>query len=327
MKREQFARLARRFRKKRILVVGDVMLDEFLYGEVCRLSPEAPVPVVDIKEEVYHLGGAANVARNIRALGAACCLIGITGCDSDSERMLQELQELGIESQGLVRSPQRRTTKKTRIVARPQQVCRADREDRTPLSPAEQRAVGALLRKQISKSDGVVVSDYAKGLITPRLIKEIVSECKRHGRILVVDPKIKNFALYRDATVITPNLGEAEIAAQVDICDERSLVRAGEILLKITRAEAVLITRGREGMSLFEAGRRARHIPAAVREIFDVTGAGDTVVASLTLAAAAGASLGNAAVIANHAAGIAVGKLGTATASTDEIARALARSS
>lgn len=319
MTRDRFTRLARKFSRKRILVVGDVMLDQFLYGDVCRISPEAPVPVVEIKEEIFHLGAAANVARNLRALGASSSLVGIMGCDEDSERILQALQRLRIEPEGLVRSPNRGTTKKTRIIARQQQVCRADREDRTPLSSGEQRSIAKLLRQQIPRADGVIVSDYAKGLITPPIFRLIASECRRRDKLLVVDPKNRDFSLYRNATVIAPNQGEAEAAARVDICDAGSLNRAGKILLKISRAAAVLITRGKDGMSLFEEGKTARHIPTVAREVFDVTGAGDTVVAALTLAAASGASLASAADIANHAAGIAVGKLGTATASVDEI--------
>ncbi|MBI2821529.1 MAG: D-glycero-beta-D-manno-heptose-7-phosphate kinase [Acidobacteria bacterium] len=319
MRKERFEKIAARFSGKRVLVAGDVMLDEFVYGEVCRISPEAPIPVLEVREETFHLGGAANVARNILALGASPLLVGVIGGDGDSARVLQEMRELKMECGGLVLSAGRKTTKKTRIIARTQQVCRADREDRTPLSRDEQRAIASLLAIHIPQSDGVVVSDYAKGMITRETFSLIASICRRHKKLLVVDPKLKNFLLYRDATVITPNQGEAEIAARVEIVDEESLARAGQKLLKITRVPAVLVTRGKEGMSLFEAGRRPRHISTVAREVFDVTGAGDTVVAALALAALSGASLAEAADIANHAAGVAVGKLGTATASIDEI--------
>ncbi len=323
MRREQFRKLSKAFSRKKILVVGDVMLDEFLFGEVSRISPEAPVPVVEVLREVFRLGGAANVAQNIRALGGNPVLVGILGHDGESGKILAELQAQGMETRGLVRSAKRNTTKKTRIIAGPQQVCRADREDRRPLAAEEERQVGIVVEDWITRCDGVVVSDYAKGLISPPVFGLIASACKRRRKFLIVDPKVKNFSFYRDATVITPNQAEAEIAAQVEICDHKSLARAGEKLLQITRAHAVLITRGKNGMSLFERGRRARHLATAAREVFDVTGAGDTVVAILALAVASRASLAEAADLANHAAGIVVGKLGTASASVEEIAQSL----
>jgi D-beta-D-heptose 7-phosphate kinase/D-beta-D-heptose 1-phosphate adenosyltransferase len=323
MTKDQFLKLARQFPTKEILVIGDVMLDEFLFGEVSRISPEAPVPIVEVRREVSCLGGAANVARNIRSIGGNAMLVGVIGQDGDSDRILSEMAKQRMETLGLVRSRTRHTTKKTRIIAGVQQVCRADHEDRTPLSSGEVLQICKLLDSRIPHSDGVIVSDYAKGLINPEIFRQVVVCCKRHRKLLVVDPKIRNFSFYRDSTVITPNQSEAETAAQVDIHDGKSLAQAGEKLLKITRAQAVLITRGKDGMSLFERGREARHLPTAAREVFDVTGAGDTVVATLALAASLGASIANAADIANHAAGIVVGKLGTATASIEEIVESL----
>jgi rfaE bifunctional protein kinase chain/domain len=323
MTKNQFTKLARQFPKKEILVIGDVMLDEFLFGEVARISPEAPVPVVEVRQEVFHLGGAANVARNIRSLGGNVVLVGIIGQDGDSDRILAELAQQHMETHGLVRSPTRHTTKKTRIIAGVQQVCRADHEDRTPLSVDEVWQIGRLLESRIPHSDGVIVSDYAKGLINPTVFRKVAAGCKRHRKLLVVDPKTRNFSFYRSATVITPNQSEAEIAAQVDINDGKSLAQAGEKLLKITQAQAVLITRGSEGMSLFERGKKVRHLATVAREVFDVTGAGDTVVATLALVASCGASIAKAADIANHAAGIVVAKLGTATASIEEIVESL----
>lgn len=323
MKKEEFTRLARRFPSRKILVVGDAMLDEFQYGEVCRISPEAPVPVIEIREEAFHLGGSANVARNIRALGAEPLLVGMVGTDTESGRILEELHHLGMDASGLLRSPSRRTTRKTRIIAGSQQVCRADREDRRPFSSQEEREILSLVAERIDRVDAVVVSDYAKGLVTPPVFRKIAAACRRRGTLLVADPKAKDFSVYRGATVITPNLGEAAIAARVEIHDEASLVRAGIRLLKIARAHAILITRGKEGVSLMESGRRPWHLPTVAREVFDVTGAGDTLVAALTIAAASGATLAKAALIANHAAGIAVAKLGTATASVEEILESL----
>ena len=323
MHKQRFRSLAKIFPLKKILVVGDVMLDEFLFGEVSRISPEAPVPVVEILKETFRLGGAANVAQNIRALGGHPVLLGIVGDDSESEKILAELRSQQMETRGLLHSAKRKTTKKTRIIAGPQQVCRADREDRRPLADEEERQIGRAVEDWINRCDGVVVSDYAKGLISPPVFRKVASACKQHKKFLIVDPKIKNFSFYRDATVITPNHAEAEIAAQLDICDDTSLARAGERLLQITRAQAILITRGKNGMSLFERGKKARHLATMAMEVFDVTGAGDSVVATLALAVASGASLADAADVANHAAGIVVGKLGTASASVEEIARSL----
>ncbi|HEY2934783.1 MAG TPA: D-glycero-beta-D-manno-heptose-7-phosphate kinase [Acidobacteriota bacterium] len=323
MQKDWFLKLALEFAGKKILVVGDVMLDVFLFGEVCRISPEAPVPVVEVREEVYRLGGAANVARNIRALGGMCLIAGVIGSDDEGDHMIEELGRLQIETAGVVCSRNRKTTKKTRIIAGAQQVCRADHEDKSPLAAQEQRAVAAFLEERISGCDAVVVSDYAKGFISADIFRLASAACRRHQKTLVVDPKIKNFSFYQDATVITPNQGEAEVAAQIDIHDEQSLRLAGTRLLEITRAQAVLVTRGRAGMALFERGKEARQIPTAAREVFDVTGAGDTVIASLSLALSSGADFWQAADIANHAAGIVVAKLGTATASVEEIAESM----
>ncbi|HET7293062.1 MAG TPA: D-glycero-beta-D-manno-heptose-7-phosphate kinase [Vicinamibacteria bacterium] len=303
---------------RRVLILGDVMLDEFLWGRVARISPEAPVPVVEIQRESFHVGGAGNVARNVRALGGEAALVGVVGRDAAASRLRDELRASAVED-ALVEAGGRPTTVKTRIVAHNQQVCRADRERSDELSAALEAAVVARVSGALRSADALVVSDYQKGVVTPRVMRSAVALARRRRVPVLVDPKVRHFALYRGATVVTPNLLEAEQASGVRIRSEADLRSAGTRLLRSLRCRAVLITRGEQGMSLFEAGRRPLHIPAAAREVFDVTGAGDTVIATLSLALCAGASLAQAAALANDAAGVVVAKLGTATVSPEEL--------
>ncbi len=309
----------RRFPSKRILVVGDLMLDRFIWGSVSRISPEAPVPIVEIRTETTCLGGAANVAANVRSLGATPVALGIVGRDSAGQQLREILEGMGAPVYGLVVDPARSTTVKTRIIAHHQQVCRTDREDRTPPTPATHKRVVARFLRHLSGLDAVVVSDYSKGLITPQLLKETLPAAKSAGKIICVDPKMRDLAAYRPATVITPNTAEAERAADMAITDRRSLQRAGRKILDEARMEHLLITRGEEGMALFEGGGRVTYIPTVAREVFDVTGAGDTVISTLALGLAAGLGILESAIIANIAAGIVVGKLGTASVTPDEL--------
>ena len=310
--------LLRAMRGRRVLVLGDVMLDEFLWGRVARISPEAPVPVVEIQRESFHVGGAGNVARNIRALEGGATLIGVVGHDPAASRLREELRASGVED-ALVEASGRPTTVKTRIVAHHQQVCRADRERSDELTKALEDAVIARIAGALRGADALVVSDYQKGVVTKRVMRAAVALARRRRVPVLVDPKVRHFALYRGATIVTPNLLEAEQASGIPIRDEADVRAAGARLLRSLRSQAVLVTRGEQGMSLFEAGRRPVHIPAAAREVFDVTGAGDTVIATLSLALCAGASLPQAAALANDAAGVVVAKLGTATVSPDEL--------
>ena len=310
--------LLRSMRGRRVLVLGDVMLDEFLWGRVARISPEAPVPVVEIQRESFHVGGAGNVARNVRALEGEAALVGVVGKDAAASRLRDELRAAGVED-ALVEASGRPTTVKTRIVAHHQQVCRADRERSDELAKALEDAVVARIAGALRTADALVVSDYQKGVVTRRVMRSAVALARRRRVPVLVDPKVRHFGFYRGATIVTPNLLEAEQASGVRIRDEADLRGAGERLLRSLRCRAVLITRGEQGMSLFEAGRRLVHIPVAEREVFDVTGAGDTVIATLSLALCAGASLPQAAALANDAAGVVVAKLGTATVSPDEL--------
>ena len=309
----------RKFRGKRILVIGDLMLDRFVWGSVSRISPEAPVPVVEVRKETTCLGGAANVAANIRALGGIPIPVGIIGDDFEGRLLRHEFRILGSPVAGLVADRSRATSVKTRIIAHHQQVCRTDREDRTPTSPAVHRRVVSRFRKMLQSCAAVVVSDYAKGLISPLLLKEILPMARASGKIVCVDPKLKDLGLYRPATVITPNTLEAERASGVTISNRRDLLRAGRKILRSLRVDYLLITRGEEGMALFQGASGVTHIPTVAREVFDVTGAGDTVISTLTLGLVAGLPILQAAVLANIAAGIVVGKLGTATVTPGEL--------
>ncbi len=308
-----------RLRGKRILVVGDLMLDRFVWGVVSRISPEAPVPVVEVRRETTCLGGAANVAANIRALGGNPIPVGIIGEDAEGQRLKQEFRMLSAPTGGLVVDRARYTSVKTRIIAHHQQVCRMDREDRLPISAAVHGRVVSRFRERLATADAVVVSDYAKGLICPSILREILPMARSAGKVVCVDPKQRNLSLYGPATVVTPNTLEAERASGVAISGRRDLLRAGRKILQSARTDYLLITRGEEGMALFESASEVTHIPTVAREVFDVTGAGDTVVSTLALGLAAGLSILEAAVLANYAAGIVVGKLGTATVTPEEL--------
>ena len=308
-----------------ILVAGDLILDEFIWGRVERISPEAPVPVVEITHESARLGGAANVAVNLASLGARPLLVGAVGVDEKGSRFLREMESVGLDSAGVLRDEGRSTTVKTRIIAHQQQVCRTDRESRGAGDPALPERLRAIFQARLSECNAVVISDYSKGTLQPWLVKEMLKLGRSAGRFVAVDPKAPDLSVYRGASVITPNKREAEHAAGFSITDGRGLREAALKIQKLAECEAVLITRGEEGMSLFEKGQQI-DIPTVAREVFDVTGAGDTVIAVLALARAAGASIHEAALLANHAAGIVVAKIGTASASLEELRRSVADS-
>lgn len=322
--RRRVGALIRRFGNARLLVVGDLMLDRFVWGRVDRISPEAPVPVVQVTSESVHLGGAANVVHNIRALGGRATACGVVGRDSAGQLVLAELERVGAGTAGVTVSQATVTVEKTRIIAHNQQVVRLDREQREPGSGATAR-LGRFLEQRLREFDAVVLADYGKGVINESVLSLLGTAQARRRFLLIVDPKKPNFPYYRGVTLATPNLLEAAEAAGIEICDNASLRAAGRRLLERWEAEAILITRGEQGMSLFTRTGAARHFPTAARQVFDVTGAGDTVVATCALALAAGASLDEAAFLANHAAGVVIGKLGTATLSAAELRAAVKR--
>ena len=301
------------FQGKRVMVLGDVMLDRYLWGAVSRISPEAPVPVVDVAEETTRLGGAANVANNVAALGAACSIYGVVGEDEDGLRLLHRMEERGINAAGLVSDPGRPTTVKTRIIAHSQQVVRADRESRREVDQGAGRALRDRILTDLDSFDAVVVSDYGKGVITQPLLEELIPRVRQAGRIVSVDPKEAQFKNYKRVSLITPNQFEAGGLVSRRITDESSLLEVGWQVFDLLQPDALLITRGEKGMSLFEAGRSYTHFPTVARRVYDVTGAGDTVISSFTMALCSGASMAEAAEIANHAAGLVIREVGTAT--------------
>ena len=295
------------------------MLDQFVWGAVERISPEAPVPVVRVTEESFRLGGAANVMSNVRSLGGAVSACGTIGTDVAGREMTRMLSEMDVDISGVFRSRGEPTIRKTRILAQQQQMVRLDRERGDGVdSRAASRARAYLLGK-IARSDVVVLSDYGKGFITPDFLDELAEMRRRRPFTLIIDPKDANFPYYRGASLVTPNRDEASRASGVEIRDAGSLERAGRALVERWQAEAVLVTRGEEGMSLFARDGATRHFPTVARHVYDVTGAGDTVIATCALAIGVGADLPTAAVLANHAAGLVVGEVGTATVTAAQL--------
>jgi len=314
-------KLVDKFTDKKILVIGDVMLDEYIWGKVSRISPEAPIPVVHVQKENAMPGGAANVANNLRSLGGKVLLAGVIGKDEGAQRMLNLLKKEGVDTSLLLQDATRPTITKTRVIAHSQQVVRIDREDAEEVKPALIARLLEEISRWIRKVDAIIISDYNKGLLTHALTEGVVVQAHRYGRIITGDPKPQNIAKFRGVTLISPNQHEAGSAAGFAIKDETTLNRAGKQILKNLDCEAVLITRGEEGMSLFEREGQVSHIPTVAQDVFDVSGAGDTVISTLTLALAAGGDFREAAVAANCAAGITVGEVGVATTTQKELKR------
>jgi rfaE bifunctional protein kinase chain/domain len=306
-------------RSKRVLVVGDAMLDEYLIGDVERISPEAPVPVVRVRERRHALGGAGNVAQNVSAAGASCSLVATIGSDAAGEQLASMLKNAGIATDGLVRVP-RPTTRKTRVLARSQQLVRVDEEDDRDLAAADVERVVALVRSAVANADAVVLEDYNKGLLTPPVITEAITAARARKLPVIVDPKYKHFFAYRGATVFKPNRRELEAAlgSSVDLEHPESLPATLDRL----EVEHLLLTLGERGMMLIQRGGKVDTVPTVARQVYDVVGAGDTVTAYLATVLAASGTAREAAVIANYAAGVEVGKLGAATVTPEEILEA-----
>jgi D-beta-D-heptose 7-phosphate kinase/D-beta-D-heptose 1-phosphate adenosyltransferase len=326
------ARLLANAAQARLLVVGDVMLDQFIWGRVGRISPEAPVPVVEFERESFMPGGSANVARNLTALGAAAALFGVVGCDERALKLKRLLTDHAVDCRGLLPHPTRITSIKTRIIAHQQQVVRMDRETRGELDAKAGARLLAALKKNLAHADAVIVGDYGKGVITQSLLEELHAACRARGIWLSLDPKPVHHLNLHGMSLITPNRNEAfELAGLRDDTrapnplTDASLMRAAEKLLADLEPALLLITLGDLGMLLCQRGRKPFHIPTVAKEVFDVSGAGDTVIASFTLAIAAGASPVEAAIFSNHAAGVVVGKVGTATVSRAELLAAFGR--
>jgi D-beta-D-heptose 7-phosphate kinase/D-beta-D-heptose 1-phosphate adenosyltransferase len=322
---ENLSVLVAQLPKKSILVVGDLMLDEHVWSTVTRISPEAPVPVADVKSVTYAPGGSANVASNIVALGGIPYLVGVIGHDIAGDMLKKKLAEREISSDYLVESVKRQTTHKTRIIAHHQHVVRVDKEDRGDIGPELTQQIKEKIDSLWDQIDAVLISDYHKGVLTPELCQYIIQGAKSRQKIVSVDPKGEDFSKYRGATIVTPNLHEAEVASKITLDVEKNLQKVGLKLLATMDSDYLLVTQGEKGMTLFYPGKPSFHIPTVAQEVFDITGAGDTVISTLTLALAAGISIETAVEIANHAAGIVVGKVGTATVSLEELDHVLSK--
>lgn len=312
-----------KFKECRVLVIGDLMIDEYLWGDVDRISPEAPVQIVAVKKEESTLGGSGNVINNLAALGAKVFAAGVIGTGRSGNILLKRLKYLKVDSGGVIQERGRPTTRKTRIIAAHQHVLRIDRETKKEISGKTLQKIAGFIRKKIPETDVVIVSDYGKGLITKSLMAVIVESAKKHGKITMTDPKGLDYSKYSGVTMITPNRKEAALAAGVEITDNSSLIDAGTKIINSFDIGKLLVTCGKDGMTLFEKNKKPYKIKAEARQVFDVSGAGDTVIAVMGLCLASGASFRDAASVANTAAGIVVGKVGTATVSGKELTDAL----
>lgn len=319
---ERVSALLSGFSEVRLLVVGDALLDEYLYGDAQRISPEAPVPVVHVEQESTVLGGAANVVRNIVALAGHCEFCCVVGEDAAGEQVIDQLRELGVDTAGVVRTPGRPTSRKTRVVAGRQQIVRVDREVAEPLSAASAEALLSKVEALLPAVDGVVLEDYGKGLLTLDVARRIMREAARHALPVSVDPKAELLP-FRGAALIKPNLPEAEAISGLRASGVGGVEAVARELLKVVGDCDIAITRGRSGITIFDGTKPPAHVPTAAQDVFDVQGAGDTIIATLALARRAGASLWEASVIANAAASVVVGKTGTATADRTEVMQAL----
>ncbi|MEC4668292.1 MAG: D-glycero-beta-D-manno-heptose-7-phosphate kinase [Nitrospirota bacterium] len=312
-----------RFPQARVLVLGDLILDHYIWGKVSRISPEAPVPVVHVSTESLQLGGAANVYHNILALGGHADICGVVGADEGGRRLLKELGMRRQGRGGVVIDPGRPTTRKTRVLAHNQQVVRFDVEQRSEIKAPIQRRIIRYVESRLREISCLVVSDYAKGVVTATLMGALTRLAALRRIPLVVDPKVEHLSYYKGATVVTPNHLEAVQGAGLHREDEQSVFEAGEILRQRLGCQCVIVTRGEKGVSGFEADGSRWHIPAMARQVYDVTGAGDTIVGTLALALATGASIRDGAVLANRAAGLVVGMVGTGTVTAQQLSEAL----
>lgn len=330
--------IIKRFNKANILVIGDLILDEYIWGNVDRISSEAPVPVVWAKRRSFIPGGAANVAHNIRALDARVSLIGVVGDDKNKNIFLSEMKKTKISTKGIFVEPKRHTTVKTRIVAGHQQIVRVDWEHTDSLPLELNRKIIEFINKNIKDYDAIIIEDYGKGVINTHLLEEVIFLARKNKKIITIDPKEENFLYYRGVTSITPNRKELENAVRnLRVKDKTNKFRvhndrlfndkeidlAAEQILKYLGLESILVTLGEQGMRLFEQNGEVTRIPTVAQEVFDVSGAGDTVIAAFTLSLSSGATKSEAAHISNFAAGIVVGKLGTAITTRKELTERL----
>jgi D-beta-D-heptose 7-phosphate kinase/D-beta-D-heptose 1-phosphate adenosyltransferase len=319
MNTAKLKRIIPRFSDAKIMVIGDLILDEFVWGDVSRISPEAPVPVVWVKSESFMPGGAANVANNTASLGAEVYITGVVGNDERAGILKEGLEEKGINIDGVIADDSRPTTLKTRVVAHHQQVVRIDREKIEGISAGISDKIIVYVKDIIDEMDAIIIEDYGKGVISARLLKEVLTIAKKKKKIITVDPKEEHFSYYKGVTAITPNHHEAARAVGMKAKDRESILKIGKAFLKKLNCEGVLITLGENGMQLFQKNGAITHIPTVAQEVFDVSGAGDTVISAFTLALALGVDMKDAAYISNIAAGIVVGKVGIAVITQEEL--------
>ncbi len=311
------------FSHSRVLVVGDLMLDHYISGTVLRISPEAPVPVLEFASESFNIGGAGNAAANISALQGRASIAGVIGDDMNGQKLLDLIKGKGLDTEGVIVVPDRPTTTKTRIIAEQQQVVRIDREVRNEISDKYVKQILSFVKKRLDQVEAVLISDYDKGLVTMKLLEGLVPLARRWHKPVVADSKFRYLSGYRGVTAVTPNLKEASATTGISPTDEVAIQRMGHWLLSRLECETVLITRGKDGISLFGNNGDMAVMPSVAKEVSDVTGAGDTVASVLTLGLAAGISTEDATLIANAAAGIVVGRLGVAVVTRDELTHQL----
>lgn len=321
---EKLNGLKRKFKGKKIAVVGDLMLDCYFWGRVSRISPEAPVPVIEVDKEFHRFGGAMNVAYNIRTLGGIPYPIGVIGNDNDGKILRRLLKEKGISDKGIVVDKKRPTTAKTRVIADKQHVVRIDKEKTLPVSKQTEKKLLEMLKREIKNIDAVILQDYNKGVLTENLIKEIIKVADKAKKVVSVDPKFNNFFSYKYVTVFKPNLKETEDALGIRINSQSDITRAGEELLKRLGCKYVLLTLSENGIALFEKGKTERRIPTQAQKVADVSGAGDTVISTLTIALTAGADIYDAAYLANYAGGLVCQEVGIVPIELDKLFNAVA---
>lgn len=295
---------------KKIAVVGDVMIDRYIWGTVSRVSPEAPVPVVEVENESTRLGGAANVANNISSLGATAFLVGVAGNDAGGKELKNILEQQKTSSEGIITDSSRPTTVKTRVIAHNQHVVRIDSEEKKDIDAATQKNILTVLNNAINDIDGIIIEDYNKGVVVKDVIHAVIDLARKHRKVITVDPKFHNFFEYKNVTVFKPNVKETEEALGKKLRTDDEVRAVGKSLLETLNAENILLTRSEKGMSLFEKNGAVTHIPTRAREVADVSGAGDTVIATLTAMLTAGATVKEAAFLSNMAGGIVVGEVG-----------------
>jgi D-glycero-beta-D-manno-heptose-7-phosphate kinase len=312
-----------RFPSSRVMVIGDMILDEYVWGDAARISPEAPVPVVNVTSETRRLGGATNVLNNINSLGGKCIICGVVGNDEWGKYLINRIGELGISTEGIITDDTRQTSIKTRVVARNQQVVRYDRETKRPVDHTVMKKLLKTIEVNLDDLNAIIISDYGKGVVTSNMIRAIEEIVSGSNVIVAVDPKPENFRYYKEVDIITPNHHEAGTFCGFAITDDESLTRAGEYILDKLRCQSVLITQGKDGMTLFESGAEPCHIPTVAQKVFDVSGAGDTVISTLSLGIASGMTKESAALISNFASGIVVGEVGTSTVTSRQLKEAI----